>query len=131
VRASFAILFCAVCSAACAHDEKYVGLSFDPQSAPPIPVSIESDRIELVAGIAVKVEVTPKSDGRAYSKDDLLALHAEDSTIFEVFGTEAAREFVFVGLREGESCLQVRINRHEEECIEVRVSASEQAQREP
>jgi uncharacterized protein YggU (UPF0235/DUF167 family) len=106
---------------ACVRDEKYEGLSFDVQSAPPVPVSVESDRIELVAGIAVKVRVKPESDGRSYSSKDLVTLRADDSAIFEVYSAEDAREFVLVGLREGASCLEVRINRRAQECIELRV----------
>ncbi len=111
---------------ACVRDEKYDGLSFDVQSSPPVPVSVEGDRIELVAGIAVKVEVEPRSSGRSYSSDDQVNLRADDGDIFEVYGAEDPREFVLVGLREGESCLEVRINRRMEECIEVRVLPAEE-----
>lgn len=111
---------------ACVRDEKYDGLSFDVQSSPPVPVSVEGDRIELVAGIAVKIEVKPRSAGRSYSSNDEVNLRADDSAIFEVYGAEDAREFVLVGLREGESCLEVRINRRMEECIEVRVLPAEE-----
>ena len=106
---------------ACVRDEKYDGLSFDIQSSPPVPVSVEGDRIELVAGIAVKVEVRPRSAGRSYSRNDQVSLRADDDSIFEVYGAEDPREFVLVGLREGESCLEVRINGRMEDCIEVRV----------
>jgi hypothetical protein len=121
VKTKLAILLSSLCVMACVRDEKYDGLSFDVQSAPPVPVSVESDRIELVAGIAVKVSVKPESDGRSYSSKDAVTLRAEDSAIFEVYSSEDAREFVLVGLREGNTCLEVRINRREEECIEVRV----------
>jgi hypothetical protein len=111
---------------ACVRDEKYAGLTFDVQSSPPVPESIESDRIELVAGIAVKVKVKPESGGHSYSSTDIVALRADDSDIFDVFGAEDAREFVFVGLREGESCLQVLINGRDQECIDVRVLAADE-----
>jgi len=111
---------------ACVRDEKYDGLAFDVQSSPPVPVSVESDRIELVAGIAVKVAVKPASSGRSYSSSDQVNLRADDSDIFEVYDSEDAREFVLVGLREGESCLEVRINLRMEECIEVRVLPAEE-----
>jgi hypothetical protein len=107
--------------AACLRDEKYDGLSFDVQSSPPVPVSVESDRIELIVGIAVKIEVSPRSAGRSYSSRDQVELRADDSDLFEVYGAEESREFVLVGLREGESCLEVNINGRMEECIEVRV----------
>jgi hypothetical protein len=104
---------------------RYAGLSFDVQSAPPVPVSVESDRIELVAGLAVKVAVDPISAGESdYSGRDLVALRAEDADLLAVYGSEDAREFVLVGLREGDTCLQVKINRQERECIEVRILPS-------
>jgi hypothetical protein len=106
---------------ACVRDEKYDGLSFDVQSSPPVPVSVESDRIELIVGIAVKIEVSPRSAGRSYSSRDQVDLRADDNDLFEVYGAEDPREFVLVGLREGESCLEVNINGRMEECIEVRI----------
>lgn len=124
MRAGLAIFLCALSVAACTKDEKYEGLAFEMQSAPPIPVSIESDRIELVAGVAVKVRAKPLSEGRAYTKDDLLSLRADDENVFQVYGAVDPREFVLVGLREGRSCLQVSVKRIDEECIDVRVSAA-------
>jgi hypothetical protein len=127
-KTTLAIAFAVLALAACIRDEKYDGVTFDIQSAPPVPVSVESDRIELVAGIAVKVAVKPHSGGRAYSSKDLVTLRADDDQIFEAYGAEDPREFVLVGLRAGDSCLEVRINRRGEECIEVRVlPAAEQS----
>lgn len=120
------IIVAALALVACVRDEKYDGLSFRVQSSPPVPVSVEGDRIELVAGIAVKVEVQPRSSGRSYSSSDRVSLRADDSAIFEVYGAEDLNEFVLVGLREGESCLEVRVNRRMEECIEVRVLPAEE-----
>jgi hypothetical protein len=105
----------------CAPKTEYDGLSFAPKSAPPLPVSFEPDRIEIPVGIAVKVDVKLHSDGREYDEDDLLTLRADDEDVLEVYGAGSDRSFVFVGLREGETCLEVRVNRKEQECIEVRV----------
>jgi hypothetical protein len=88
-------------------------------------VSVESDRIELVAGLAVKVGVDPISAGEGdYSGRDLVALRAEDTDLLAVYAAEDAREFVLVGLREGDTCLQVKINRQERECIDVTILPS-------
>lgn len=121
-----AALLAALASAACDDDSpRYAGLEFDVQSAPPSPVSVESDRIELSAGLAVKVGVDPISAGGAeFTRRDKLALRADDEDVFAVYATEDAREFVLVGLREGETCLQVKINRQERECIDVRILPS-------
>lgn len=123
-RASSWIL--AACFAAgCAEDTEYAGLSFELQSAPPVPVSIESDVIEIPAGIAVMVEATPESSGRSYADNVLLSLRADDEELLGVYATEQDHTFVLVGLREGRSCLEVRVNRSERECIEVRVLPAE------
>jgi hypothetical protein len=125
--ARWAGLLVLVCTG-CADDRKeYAGLSFDVQSAPPLPASVESDRIELVVGVAVQVGVEPVSTGgREYSEDDLLALRADDADVLGVYATEDARTFVLVGVREGDTCLQVKINRREQECIDVRVLAADE-----
>jgi hypothetical protein len=111
----------AVLALGCAPKTEYDGLSFEPKSAPPLPVSFEPDRIEIPVGIAVKVDVKLHSDGREYDDDDLLTLRADDEDVLEVYGAGSDRAFVFVGLREGDTCLEVRVNRKEQECIEVRV----------
>jgi|GEM_PF-1763633 len=109
--------------AACA-DERlvYAGLDLDVQSSPPSPVSVEPDRIELVAGEAVMVMATPRSSGELdYNDRDLLALRAQNPGFLDVYSTEDDREFVLVGVDVGETCLEVHINRHREECIPVYV----------
>jgi hypothetical protein len=126
VRAHHLLLLVAVAWAGCDEDSpRYAGLEFDVQFVPPVPVSVESDRIELIAGLAVKVGVDPISASATdYSGRDLVTLRAEDADLLAVYGTEDAREFVLVGLREGDTCLQVKINREERECIEVRILPS-------
>ena len=114
------LLFAGLC-AACNEGPHYVGVSFEPKSAPPVPVSFESDRIEIPVGIAVQVEARPESSGEAYDKNDQLLLRADDEDLLGVYATENERQFVFVGLREGNTCLEVRLNRSERECIDVRV----------
>jgi len=60
----------------CSEGTRYVGTSFELQSSPPVPVSIESDHIEIPVGIAVKLKATPESSGREYDGDEVLSLHA-------------------------------------------------------
>jgi hypothetical protein len=119
------LLACTALALGCAPGTDYDGLTFDPQSSPPVPASFESDRIEIPVGIAVKVKAKPQSHGRNYESDDLLSLRPDDDDLLAVYSTSDARSFVFVGLREGETCVEVRINRHEQECIDVRVIAAE------
>jgi|SRR5688572_29443853 len=120
MRRGSLLLLAGLC-VACNEGPHYVGVSFEPQSAPPVPVSFESDRIEIPVGIAVQVEARPESSGEAYDKHDQLLLRADDEDLLGVYATENERQFVFVGLRQGETCLEVRLNRSERECIDVRV----------
>ncbi|MFT3923335.1 MAG: hypothetical protein QM778_12445 [Myxococcales bacterium] len=110
---------------ACAEDRAvYSGMQFDVQSAPASPASFEPDRIELVAGEAVKVLARPRSSGEIdYDDTDILVLRSGDPNVLEVYYTEDEREFVLVGSEAGQTCLEVLINRHREECIPVRVLA--------
>lgn len=118
--AGLALLFLAAC------EIEYAGLDFDVQSSPPVPVSIESDRIEIPAGIAIQVAVRPLSEGEPYSASDHVLLRSDDPEVLAVYATTNGRQFVLVGLRKGKTCLQVKINRHEKECIDVRVLAPEE-----
>lgn len=106
---------------ACNDGPKYAGLEFEIESPVPVPVSFESDRIEIPAGVAVQVAVDPLSDGDDYASDDAITLRPADDDLLGVYSGTRAREFVLVGLREGDTCLEVRINRHEKECIDVHV----------
>jgi hypothetical protein len=107
----------------CADDEpRYAGLEFDVVSAPPTPVSLQTSSIELVEGVAVRVDVTIVSRGERFRDRDLLTLRPREAERFAVYrGEESDRSFVIVGLRAGDSCLEVTINRELEECIPVRI----------
>lgn len=117
------ILLLGLFAAACADDHPiYDGVEFEVESAPPSPVSIESDRIELVVGVAVKVSAEPISRSDVDYRDrDAFALRSDNPDILEVYNTETDRTFVLVGVAEGRTCLEVKVNRRERECIDVRV----------
>jgi hypothetical protein len=130
MRAASGMLLALAVLVGCAEDGKvYAGLDFDVQSAPPIRVSVQSDRIELVAGVAVKIGAEPLSHDERYGKRDRVTLRADNPDILAVFVGESddsdtsPREFVLVGLRTGDSCLSVSINGDFEECIPVHVVA--------
>lgn len=125
MKRAFSWVLAACFAVGCGEDTEYAGLSFELLSAPPVPVSVESDVIEIPAGIAVMVEATPESSGRSFSDNVLLNLRADDEDRLGVYATEQDHQFVLVGLREGRTCLEVRVNRMERECIEVRVLPAE------
>lgn len=108
--------------AACGDDgPRYAGVEFDVNSAPPVPVSLTNNAIDISAGISVKVEVTPLSSEDRYTNRHQLDLRPRNPDVLFVYLTEEPRNFVLVGVRPGESCLEVIINREEQECIPVRV----------
>ena len=108
--------------AACGDDgPRYAGLEFDVISAPPVPVSVTNNAIDISAGISVKVEVTPLSSEDRYTNRHQLDLRPRNLDVLAVYLTEDPRNFVLVGVRPGETCLDVLINRDEQECIPVRV----------
>ncbi len=123
MRSQVATLFLCVLATACADDRLiYAGCKFDLQSAPPSTASFEPDRIQIVAGEAVKVRVMPRSSGELrYTRGDLLSMRPESENILAVYSTEQEREFVFVANEPGQSCVEVVINRRREECIDVHV----------
>lgn len=126
MRGSFlAFTLCALAATGCDDGPSYAGLSFDVISAPPVPVMITSDSVRLVEGIAVKVTVTPLSHGDHFSKKTRISLNAKDPTLVSIFASEAPREFVFVGARSGESCLEVSVGGELEECIPLSVRPAE------
>jgi len=117
-RALFALLL----SLGCGDDgPSYAGVEFDVISAPPLPVMIGSEALTLVAGLAVKVSATPLSSGHEYPKKTRLALRSADPSLLAVFASEARSDFVLVGLREGTTCLEVRIDGEVEECVPTSV----------
>ena len=101
--------------------ERYAGLRFDVVSAAPIPARLESDLVELPAGVAVFTSVIPRSSEKPYTRRDVLSLRAEDPEVLDVFSGTDPFDFVLVGLAPGRTCLRVTINRSEKECIDVRV----------
>lgn len=108
---------------ACGEEEReYAGVEFELLSAPPVPVSIHVDGLELTAGVAVKVEARPQSSGRSYTKRDRIDLRSSGPELLSVYPSEDGdRQFVIVALRAGDTCLEVLVNRRSEECIPTRV----------
>jgi hypothetical protein len=107
---------------ACADDEaRYAGVEFKVLSSPPSPVSFESDRVELVEGVAVKVQVIPHSSSDVDYRGALLSMRGDDRDKVEVYSTEVDNQFVLVGSEAGATCLTITIDRDEKECIDLRV----------
>jgi hypothetical protein len=97
-------------------------LVIEKRSSPPASVQLGGDAIVVPPGIAVVVEVEPKSATREeYEDDAVVELLSADARIFDVLAGTEDREFAFVGITEGETCMEVRIDGHEVDCIDVQV----------
>lgn len=102
---------------------RYASITFEVKSDPPVPVRVDSEQIELPAGIAVEILATLQSSSSLEFVDEQLELVSEDPELLDVEAVGQAREFVLVGVAAGDTCLSVRVDHEEEECIPVRVTA--------
>jgi len=118
-RLATSLLFALGLLAGC--DKPYRRVAFELESTPPTPVHFDSDHISLVVGVAVQVKATPKRARRAYDFDVRFSLQPEDAKLLSVLDGQGRHEFVFVGLSQGSTCIDVRVDGHEEECIPVDV----------
>lgn len=115
------ILTAALALAGCG--PRYEAITFTLESTPPVPVRVEFNEIEVPVGIAVSVHAELQSSSSLeYVEEDQLELLSGDRDIFLVEGTAGARNFVFVGVAPGETCLSVLIDHEEEDCVPVRVT---------
>jgi hypothetical protein len=106
----------------CGCAPEFETLVIDQKSSPPARVRLGGDVIVVPPGIAVVVEVEPKSASREEYDDDAdVDLLSADARIFDVVPGTEDREFAFVGVTAGETCMQVRIDGDEVDCIDVRV----------
>lgn len=110
---------------ACAGDRKvYAGLDFSVGSTPPIPAKLTRDLIQLAEGTAIQATAFPSSKGkRDYTDEDRVTLRSRDDRVLGVRATDAPRDFVFVGIAEGATCVEVEINGRSVDCIEAQVIA--------
>ncbi|MCB9751688.1 MAG: hypothetical protein H6713_17075 [Myxococcales bacterium] len=103
---------------ACGPD--YSGTQFNPRSTAPVPVSLEPNRITLPVGIAVTARVEPQSsNSHPYDEYYQLRLTSQDPNIADVLRGPLEREFVFIGVNEGSTCVDVVMNDEFYECIEI------------
>lgn len=117
-------LFLLLPAPACFNPE-YDRLEIELHSAPPVPVHINSEQIELPVGVAVAVEVAPISgNDYEYFKEDEVELDTEDRKILRVDPTENPRRFVLTGVSAGDTCMTVRVLGERHECIDATVLPS-------
>ncbi len=102
----------------------YAGTQFHPRSTAPVPVSLEPGRITLPVGIAITARVDPQStNNHEYDEYYQLRLSSQDTSVADVKRGPLEREFVFIGVDEGTTCVEVVMNGEFYECIELIVQA--------
>mgnify|MGYP000614946603 CR=1 FL=1 len=103
----------------------YDHLEIDLVSAPPVPVRVESDEIELPVGVAIVVDVEPKSaNDYEYFKDDEVELDPQDRQVLRVDPTADPRRFVITGVKVGQTCIDIEVLGEREQCVPATVQAS-------
>lgn len=110
---------------ACSNEPEYAGIEFEVRSSPPVDVKVQSDSIELPAGVAVQVFARVTSSEAPYHSGDRVTFVGRKSGVVDVFFTTRDRQVFLVGRNPGTTCLEVRINREEVDCIPVVVSSQE------
>lgn len=118
------LLLAAVGLTACG--PKYQETDFTIRSTAPVPIVATPDLIELPAGIAVDVSVEPLSTN-SYEYDDYytVRLKSRDRGVFDVADGPTEREFVFLGIHAGTTCVEIIIEGELQECIDVTVTNPE------
>jgi hypothetical protein len=106
----------------CTQGPDYAGLQFDVESAPPVLVNIQSDHITLVAGVAVQVSVEPLSSEEDFDDHVRVSLRGANPSLLEVYAGKSDREFVLAAIAAGDTCLNVALNRKDQECIPVHIT---------
>jgi hypothetical protein len=123
-RIRFGLSLFALALAAIGCAPSYGSVDFDPISAPPAFVDISEALIVMPAGVAVVVQATLHSDSREdYDDTYRLDLISRDRDVFTTFRRPDDREFTLVGVLEGQTCLEVRIEGDVKDCIDVEIQA--------
>ena len=119
------VLFVAMASLAGCQPE-FSTVELEAVSSPPVGVTtvVRDDEVEVPAGVAIAVEVTPLSgNSTPYSGEDKIRLHGRDESVLDAEPTEERRVFVLIGVSPGTTCIEVEINGSEKTCIDATVTA--------
>ena len=104
---------------------RYDGITLELYSAPPVPVRVHAEEIELSAGVAAAVDVKPLSSNQFdYYETDQVDLRSQDRAILRVEPTENPRRFVLIGVAPGETCVDVEVDYEDHGCIPATVLAA-------
>ena len=106
----------------------YEDVEFTVLTDPPVAVELTGSLISIPVGIALQAEVLALDDGsrnQEYTADTFVRLRSNDRSILTVDRGESEdgdkNKYVFVGVDEGETCVDVNIGGDAKECIDVEV----------
>jgi len=92
-------------------EPEYDGLIFSLESDPPGTVEVGRQEVEISSGVAAMFHVDIESRGpEAFDDSTELELVSQDTDVFLVRRGEGAREFVLIGVWEGETEMEVRLD---------------------
>jgi hypothetical protein len=122
LQTSLVVVLLAGSGVAC--QPSYGEVDFRPISSPPTTVAVRSHLIEIPAGMAVGVRAELDSDNdNDFDSSHDLDLIPQDRDVMVVQLRPHPREFIFVGVAPGETCLEVFIESDSVDCIEVEITA--------
>ena len=103
---------------------RYDGITLELYSAPPVPVRVHAEEIELSVGVAAAVDIKPLSSNQFdYYESDQIDLRSQDRDILRVEPTENPRRFVLIGVAPGETCVDIEVDYEDRGCIPAAVLA--------
>lgn len=115
---AFALLMVTACKA------DYGGLAIEVDGSALPGDDIESTRLRIVRGHAVRVHARPRSlSAETYDDSRRVQLHAASDDVARVYRDPDVWRWVIVGRAVGQTCIEVIIDGAVEECIEITVRA--------
>lgn len=114
-RGALAIL---VALAACSPN--YDGVDLETTTSPPTTVFVSSREVELPAGVSVLVEARARSANRhSYDASYDVELRSDDRNVLRIEPGVARSEFLLIGVRAGNTCIEVIVDDELEDCIDA------------
>lgn len=122
------VIACALISASTlgACSPAFDGFEFEVKNTPPYGYELRADGIDLPVGYVVVAGVTPLSaSSQDYDSDALIELRSPRTDVVDIYVRAEPNEFAFVGVSEGEACVEVYIDDSYEGCVPTKVAPAE------
>ena len=108
---------------ACQDDPEYEKITFTKTDSSPAGYDtyVGSDRIVLAAGIVQAIKADVEYQGNRYLIGSFVDLASRDETIFGILSMGKKNQYLLIGKRQGQTCMDVTVNGVWEECIGVTI----------